>query len=88
MIDFRSARASAKAGRATGRQRRRPRRAVVDPVISAKLAFALKKLAENGQLTGIRTIRMSARVDPGLVKAARTKTGLKTIPSSSTRLWP
>ncbi len=59
------------------RRRRRARRAAVDPVISAKLAFALKTLAEKGELTGVRTRRMSVRVDPGLVKAARMKTGLK-----------
>jgi hypothetical protein len=45
-------------------------------VISAKLAFALRTLAENGKLTGTRTRRVSARVDPGLVEAARIKTGL------------
>jgi hypothetical protein len=42
-------------------------------VIFAKLAFALRTLAENGKLTGTRTRRVS---DPGLVEAARIKTGL------------
>ena len=59
-----------------GHQRRRARHGTVDPVISAKLAFALRTLAENGKLTGTRTRRVSARVDPGLVEAARIKTGL------------
>ena len=71
-----STRASPKTSR--NHRRRRARRGAVDPIISAKLAFALKALAEQGKLSGIRTRRMSARVDPGLVKAARMKTGLKT----------
>ena len=65
-----------KAGRRTDHQLRRARHGTVDPVISAKLAFALRTLAENGKLTGTRTRRVSARVDPGLVEAARIKTGL------------
>jgi hypothetical protein len=66
---------SKKAARRTD-QRRRAHHGAVDPVISAKLAFALRTLAENGKLTGTRTRRLSARVDPGLVEAARIKTGL------------
>src|SRR6202035_263014 len=58
-----------KAGRRTDHQRRRARQGTVHPVISAKLAFALRTLAENGKLTGTRTRRVSARVDPGLVEA-------------------
>ena len=38
--------------------------------------FALATLAANGALQGSRTKRLSARVDPGLIKAARIKTGL------------
>ena len=69
--------ASAKAAR-----RRKRRRGVVaklpgDPIVSARLTFALNVLTQGGQLVGARTKRMSARVDPGLLKAARTKTGLK-----------
>jgi hypothetical protein len=52
------------------------RKGALDPVISAKLAFALRALTENGKLTGTRSRRLSARVDPGLVDAARDKTGL------------
>lgn len=48
-----------------------------DPIVSAKLTFALRALAQGGQLAGARTKRMSARVDPGLLKAAKAKTGLK-----------
>jgi hypothetical protein len=49
----------------------------VDPITLAKLDFALSRLAASGKLRGARTARLSARVDPGLIKAARTKTGLK-----------
>jgi hypothetical protein len=48
-----------------------------DPIVSARLTFALRVLAQAGQLVGARTKRMSARVDPGLLKAAKSKTGLK-----------
>jgi hypothetical protein len=41
-----------KAGRRADHRRRRARHGTVDPVISAKLAFALRTLAENGKLTG------------------------------------
>jgi hypothetical protein len=47
-----------------------------DPIVSARVKFALATLAANGELKGVRTKRLSARVDPGLIKAARTKTGL------------
>jgi hypothetical protein len=49
----------------------------VDPITSARLDFALSTLAASGKLSGARTERLSARVDPGLITAARTKTGLK-----------
>jgi len=48
-----------------------------DPIVSARLAFAFKTLHDSGRLAGVRTKRLSARVDPGLVKAARAKTGLE-----------
>jgi hypothetical protein len=50
---------------------------LTDPIVLARLAFALKALQESGRLAGARTKRLSARVDPGLVKAARAKTGLE-----------
>jgi hypothetical protein len=50
---------------------------LADPIVWARLAFALKALHESGRLAGARTKRLSARVDPGLVKAARAKTGLE-----------
>lgn len=49
----------------------------IDPITSARVDFALSSLAASGKLKGSRTKRLSARVDPGLIKAARTKTGLK-----------
>ncbi len=49
----------------------------IDPITSARLEFALSTLAASGKLKGSRSERLSARVDPGLIKAARTKTGLK-----------
>jgi hypothetical protein len=71
--------ASAKRARKARRQERRasfaPRRSV-DPLTSARIEFALSTLAARGQLEGARTERLSARVDPGLIKAARAKTGL------------
>jgi hypothetical protein len=63
-----------------GRMRHRatiaPRRAK-DPIVSARVKFALATLTANGALLGARTKRLSARVDPGLIKAARTKTGFR-----------
>jgi hypothetical protein len=51
-------------------------RGVVDPVVSAKVRFAYKVLAEGRKLAGARSRRLSARVDPGLIEAARQKTGI------------
>ena len=48
----------------------------IDPVTTARIEFALATLAASGKLKGSRTKRLSARIDPGLLKAARTKTGL------------
>ena len=53
-----------------------PRTKSTDPITSARVEFALATLAASGKLKGSRTERLSARVDPGLIKAARTKTGL------------
>jgi hypothetical protein len=48
----------------------------IDPITSARVEFALSTLTASGKLQGSRTKRLSARVDPGLIKAARSKTGL------------
>ncbi|HYS48520.1 MAG TPA: hypothetical protein VEM36_07090 [Xanthobacteraceae bacterium] len=45
-------------------------------MVSAKLEFAWNALAAGGTLAGARTKRLSARVDPGLIEAARRKTGI------------
>jgi len=63
----------------TGARAKRPvlGKMSADPILSAKLAFAFKTLNESGKLAGVRTKRLSARVDPGLIKAARLTTGLE-----------
>jgi hypothetical protein len=50
--------------------------AAVDPLVSAKVRFAYKVLMEGRKLAGARSRRLSARVDPGLIEAARQKTGI------------
>ena len=65
-------------GRRTARQSQRstgPKR--LDPILSARLNFALSILAENGKLKGVRSERVSARVDPGLIEAAGVNTGFE-----------
>ena len=52
----------------------------IDPITSARIEFALSTLAASGKLNGSRTERLSARVDPGLIKAARIKTSLDNDP--------
>jgi hypothetical protein len=71
--------ASTKRGRKArlrGRRISLARAKSLDPVTSARIEFALSTLAASGKLKGARTARLSARVDPGLMQAARTKTGL------------
>jgi hypothetical protein len=48
----------------------------IDPLVSAKVRFAYKVLMEGRKLAGARSRRLSARVDPGLIEAARQKTGI------------
>jgi hypothetical protein len=62
--------------RARGHRQSLARTKSIDPITSARVEFALSTLAASGKLEGSRTERLSARVDPGLIKAARTKTGL------------
>jgi len=54
-----------------------PRNKPIDPILAARLNFALSTLAGGGKLKGVRSERLSARVDPGLIKAARAKTGFQ-----------
>jgi hypothetical protein len=42
----------------------------------ARLAFAVESLLTSGRLRGARTRRLSARVDPGLIEAARARSGI------------
>jgi hypothetical protein len=56
--------------------RKRAAKRAVDPIVSARLQFAFKVLADGGTLAGARTQRLSARVDPGLMDAARRRTGI------------
>ena len=63
--------------RSQGHRRSTGRSKSIDPITSARVEYALSTLAVSGKLTGSRTERLSARVDPGLIRAARTKTGLK-----------
>ena len=65
----------AKKARLRGHRVASARTKSVDPITSARVEFALSTLAASGKLKGSRTERLSA-VDPGLIKAARTKTGL------------
>lgn len=48
-----------------------------DRIIQARIAFARQALRDNGRLSGRRTQRVSARLDPGLIKAAKERSGIK-----------
>jgi hypothetical protein len=47
-----------------------------DKILKARLDFAREALSESGRLTGRRTRRIGARVDPGLIEAAIERTGI------------
>jgi hypothetical protein len=66
----------AEKGRLRGRRMPVARGKSFDPITMARIEFALSTLATSGKLKGARTERLSARVDPGLIRAARAKTGL------------
>jgi hypothetical protein len=51
-------------------------RQVADNMIRERIAFAQRSLEEAGRLTGEKTRRISARLDPGLVEAAMDRTGI------------
>ena len=67
-------RAAQKGQRALG-----PRNKPIDPILAARLNFALSTLANDGKLKGVRSERLSARVDPGLIKAAGPRQASRTI---------
>ena len=69
-----------KTGRATALAQRRAKTKLVgsaDPIVVARLKHALNALETSGRLNGARTKRLSARVDPGLVEAAKAKSGIQ-----------
>lgn len=66
----------ARKARLRGRRIQVARDKSFDPITTARVEFALSTLAASGKLKGARTERLSARVDPGLIRAARAKTGL------------
>jgi hypothetical protein len=48
-----------------------------DPMVVARLTYAAKAVERSGALQGRRTRRLSARVDPGLLEAAKAKSGIQ-----------
>jgi hypothetical protein len=48
-----------------------------DALTLARFAFALAELEHAGALAGTRSKKLSMRVDPGLIEAARKRTGLR-----------
>jgi hypothetical protein len=69
---------TAKKLRTTKRQPQGARKAIAgDTLTKTRLRFALAELDGSGTLTGARSLKLSTRVDPGLVEAARRRTGLR-----------
>lgn len=58
-------------------QQTAPRIEAADPLITARLNFAVLELERAGAVTGKRSRKLSTRVDPGLMEAARARTGLR-----------
>jgi hypothetical protein len=48
-----------------------------DVLTNARLQFAFRELERAGALAGARSRKLSTRVDPGLIEAARRRTGLR-----------
>lgn len=48
-----------------------------DALTRSRLEFALVELEKSGVMAGARSEKLSARVDPGLLEAARRRTGLR-----------
>ena len=53
-----------------------PKAAAGDTLTKARLRFAFAELEGSGNLAGARSLKLSTRVDPGLIEAARRRTGL------------
>jgi hypothetical protein len=65
--------------KANPKSRRRPPRAGAtgaDSLTAARIRFAFAELERSGELAGARSQKLSMRVDPGLIEAARRRTGL------------
>ncbi len=48
-----------------------------DALTNTRLQFAFVELERSGALAGARSKKLSMRVDPGLIEAARRRTGLR-----------
>jgi hypothetical protein len=48
-----------------------------DTLTKVRLRFAFVELEHSGTLAGARSLKLSTRVDPGLIEAARRRTGLR-----------
>jgi hypothetical protein len=48
-----------------------------DTLTNMRLRFAFVELERSGTLAGARSLKLSTRVDPGLIDAARRRTGLR-----------
>lgn len=59
------------------RRKRPPGDPAGDPLTNARLRFAFVALERSGALAGTRSKKLSMRVDPGLIEAARRRTGLR-----------
>jgi hypothetical protein len=53
------------------------RNTATDPMTRTRLSFAFDELTRTAALTGARSRKLSIRVDPGLIDAARRRTGLQ-----------
>jgi hypothetical protein len=49
---------------------------VGDTLTGARLRLAFAELERSGTMAGARSLKLSMRVDPGLIEAARRRTGL------------
>ena len=65
----------ARATRKSGANLRKPLGG--DALTNTRLKFAVVALERSGTLTGARSQKLSTRVDPGLIEAARRRTGLR-----------
>jgi len=48
-----------------------------ETLTNMRLRFAFVELERSGTLAGARSLKLSTRVDPGLIDAARRRTGLR-----------